>query len=80
MVYTLSMCPATRGIGEQIRALRARRGLTQATLADRARLSRVYIQKLELGERASPSLPVLERIATALGATVHIDLRERGRR
>ncbi len=63
-----------RRLGEQIRRLRIQRGLTQQTLADKAGLSRIYIAKLEAGERISPSLPVLERIAKAFGARVRVDL------
>jgi len=58
----------------QIRQLRARRQLTQAELAKRAGLSWIYIAKLEAGDRLSPSLPVLERIARALGARLRVEL------
>jgi len=58
----------------QIRELRARRQLTQAELAKRAGLSWIYIAKLEAGDRLSPSLPVLERIARALGGRLHVEL------
>ena len=54
--------------------MRLRRGLTQAELARRAGLSWIYIAKLEGGDRLSPSLPALERIAKALGAKVRIKL------
>ena len=63
-----------RTLGEQIQRLRAERGLTQEELARAAQLSRIYIQKIELGERASPSFPALARIAKALGATLHVSL------
>jgi transcriptional regulator with XRE-family HTH domain len=65
---------ASARLGEQIRRLRTREGLSQQALADRAGLSRIYIAKLEAGERISPSLPVLERIAKALGARVLVTL------
>jgi len=58
----------------QIRQLRARRQLTQAELAKRAGLSWIYIAKLEAGDRLSPSLPALERIARALGARLRVEL------
>lgn len=51
--------------------------MTREALAERVGLSAVYVKKLEAGERRSPSLPVLERIAHALGATLHIDLAQR---
>ena len=59
----------------QIRHLRLRRGLTQAELARRAGLSWIYIAKLEGGDRVSPSLPALERIARALGVRLRVELK-----
>ena len=41
-------------------------------------VSAVYLKKLEAGERTSPSLPALAAIAKALGATLRIELMERG--
>jgi HTH-type transcriptional regulator / antitoxin HipB len=66
-----------RDVGATIRRLREAAGLTQDELAQRARLSRIYVQKLELGERESPSFPALERIARALSATLTVDLKPR---
>jgi transcriptional regulator with XRE-family HTH domain len=63
-----------RGLGDQIRQLRLKRGLTQDQLAAKAKLSRIYIAKLEGGDRMSPSFPALARIARALGAKLHINL------
>ena len=65
--------PATR-LGEQIKHLREQRGLSQRALAEAAGLSRAYIAKLEAGDRASPSMPVLESIAKALGVRVRVTL------
>ena len=64
----------SRTLSTQIRYLRDRRRMTQAELAKRAGLSWIYIAKLEAGDRVSPSLPVLERIARALGARLHVEL------
>ena len=64
-------------LGEQIRILRERRGLTREQLAEQTGLSAVYVKKLEAGERKSPSLPTLQRIAQALRATFVIKLVER---
>jgi len=61
-------------LGAQIKELRIRREMTQEQLAVRARLSRIYIAKLEGGERTSPSVPALRRIAQALRAKLVIDL------
>ena len=65
---------AWQRLGEQIRVLRERRGLTREQLAAKTGLSAVYIKKLEAGDRQSPSLPALARIARALGATLRVDL------
>ena len=65
---------SNRDVGKLIRELRTRQGLSQELLAQKARLSRIYIAKLEAGERASPSIPALQRIAGALGAKLKIDL------
>jgi transcriptional regulator with XRE-family HTH domain len=64
----------SRLLDHQIRRIRLQRGLTQAELAKRAGLSWIYIAKLEGGDRVSPSLPALDRIAHALGATLRIEL------
>ena len=63
-----------RRLGEEIKRLRVQHGLSQQALADKAGLSRIYIAKLEAGERISPSLPALERIARALGVRVRVTL------
>jgi transcriptional regulator with XRE-family HTH domain len=65
-------------LGGRIRELRKKRGLTQKALAKLTDVSTIYIKKLEAGERTSPSLPTLARIAQALGATLEIELVERG--
>jgi transcriptional regulator with XRE-family HTH domain len=56
-----------------LKRLRERRGLTQAQLAEQARLDRTYVIMLERGKKTNPSLGALDRIAEALGVTV-IDL------
>jgi transcriptional regulator with XRE-family HTH domain len=67
---------APESLGQQIRALRKKQGLTRGGLADRTCLSVLYIKKLELGERTSPSSETPERIARALWAraTFFMDL------
>ena len=62
-------------LGAQIKKGRERRGLTQDELASRAGLSRIYIAKIEGGERMAPSLPALEKIAKALGLRLVVELR-----
>jgi putative transcriptional regulator len=52
-------------IGGQLRALRERRGMSQAELARRTGVARTYLIAVELG-RHEPSLELLGRIAQAL--------------
>jgi len=66
-------------LGLTIRRLRDERGLTQAELAARTRLSLVFIRKIEQGARM-PSWPSLEAVARVLGTTVDVKLRRRKRR
>ena len=63
-------------LGQRVRQLRLRRGMTQAALAQRAAVSLIYIKKLEAGEFTSPSFPVLERIAKALKARLQVELND----
>jgi len=53
-------------VAEEVRGFRARRGWTQAQLADRAGVSATLIYELERG-RANPTLGTLVKIAAALG-------------
>jgi transcriptional regulator with XRE-family HTH domain len=57
-------------MGAVIRSLRARRKLTQETLAKRAKVSQGYLAKLEAGQSGNPSLAVVRRLARALKVTV----------
>jgi transcriptional regulator with XRE-family HTH domain len=58
-----------RMLAIRIRAERERQGLTQAQLARRARLSRVYVARLET-RRQDPRISVVVRIAKALRVKV----------
>lgn len=51
--------------------------MTQAALGQRAGLSRIYVQKLEAGEKTNPSFDALARIARALRARLVVNLEER---
>jgi transcriptional regulator with XRE-family HTH domain len=53
----------------RLKKLRETRGLTQADLAKRARLHRVYVAQIE-GQTKVPSIAALERLAKALGVPV----------
>ncbi|WP_433679689.1 helix-turn-helix domain-containing protein [Nocardia sp. CA-119907] len=59
-----------RYIGQRVRAIRARRGISQQVLADRAGLSRGAIAKYENGERPIDSRRTLLALAAALGVTL----------
>jgi len=63
-------------LGEQIRALRQKRGLTRKALAAQTGLSEIFVRKVEEGTRM-PSFPSLERIAGALEVALHVELVER---
>jgi transcriptional regulator with XRE-family HTH domain len=52
-------------IAMRIKALRARRKLTQAELAERAGISHGYLARLETG-RQDPTITTLEKLAKAL--------------
>lgn len=53
-------------VGDNVRALRQAKGLTQEKLAFDAKLDLTYIGGIERGRR-NPSLMVMVRIAEALG-------------
>lgn len=57
-------------IGESCRKLRERSGMTQYALASAADVSRDTIAKLETGGLRNTSVDTLEKIASALGATL----------
>lgn len=57
-------------LGERIRQRRVEKGLTAASLARAADVSRNYISKLENGFAANPSAPILQRLADSLGTSV----------
>ncbi|MFI5341958.1 MAG: helix-turn-helix domain-containing protein [Candidatus Methylomirabilales bacterium] len=53
----------------RLRRWRRERELTQAELAKKAGVTKLYISQLETGLRDNPSLPVLRRLAKALGVS-----------
>ncbi|MEV0045900.1 helix-turn-helix transcriptional regulator [Nocardia rhamnosiphila] len=59
-----------RYVGRQVRTIRARRGISQQVLADRAGLSRSAIAKYENGLRPVDSRRTLLALASALGVTI----------
>ena len=58
-----------RPIGEQLRARRAARGLSQRALAEKAGVGAVLVARLELGQ-TDPRLSTLRKLAEALNVTV----------
>ena len=54
----------------KLRTWRQERGVTQEELAKKAKVTKRYISQLETGLRQNPSLPVLRRLAKALGVSV----------
>ncbi|WP_067668993.1 helix-turn-helix domain-containing protein [Nocardia miyunensis] len=61
-------------LGAAVRDLRERTGLTQVELADRAGLKQPAVARLEAGG-TMPTIPVLERIAEALGVRLSVEFR-----
>ncbi|MEU4314368.1 helix-turn-helix transcriptional regulator [Nocardia sp. NPDC024068] len=59
-----------RYVGQRVRMIRARRGISQQVLADLAGLSRSAIAKYETGERPVDSRRTLLALAKALGVTL----------
>ena len=58
-----------RKLGNRIRKLRKRLGLTQAALAEQAGMDAKYIGQIERAE-TNTTLAMLDRIATGLGITL----------
>ena len=56
-------------LAEQLKRLRAARGLSQEALAKKAHVSRGYLARIELG-RHDPTLSVLRRLAKGLRVSV----------
>ena len=65
----VTIMPALKRLIMHLKALRAKQGLSQAGLAERAGISREYIARLETGHH-DPSLSTLEKLAKALKVTV----------
>lgn len=59
-----------RQIGARVQQWRLRRGLTRQQFADRVGRSTSWVDKIESGERMLVRLPMLERVADALGIPV----------
>lgn len=53
-----------------VKRLRTQRGLTQADLAKKAKVSQGFIAQLETGQQNNPTLDTVRRLAKALKVTV----------
>jgi transcriptional regulator with XRE-family HTH domain len=59
-------------VGENVRKVRLKRGLTQERFAEKSGFSQQYLSSLENGRR-NPSIVTVYELATALGVS-HLDL------
>ncbi len=50
--------------------MREARDLTQAELAEKAKISREYVALMETGAKKNPTIDVLKKLAKALGVPV----------
>ena len=64
-------------IEAKLRALREKRGLSQAQAARLAGVSRPYLAKIESGRTTSIGLKTLIRVVTGLGGRLHIGVEAR---
>ena len=53
-----------------VKRLRTQRGLTQAELAKKTKVSQAFIAQLETGEQTNPKLDTVRRLAKALKTSV----------
>src|SRR3569623_700738 len=58
-----------RAIGERVKTLRAARGLTLETLAEKAGVSRAMLSRIERGE-SNPTAQLLGRVCAGLDVTL----------
>ncbi len=61
-------------LGEQMRALRERRGLSQSQLAELTGIAQPNVSRLEAGTTGLPKLDTLQRIAEALELELSITI------
>ena len=61
---------SSKKLSRMILQVREAKGLTQRDLARRAKVTQGYVAQLEVGLKTNPSLPVLRRLAKALGVPV----------
>lgn len=54
-------------LGERIRALREKNGLTIIELSERVEITSDHLGRIERGEAKNPGIQIISRIAEALG-------------
>jgi transcriptional regulator with XRE-family HTH domain len=59
-----------RKLGPMLRDLREQKGMTQAQLAKKAKVTRSYLAKMETSDQRNPSIAILQRLAKALGVPI----------
>lgn len=59
-------------IGDQIKAIRKRKGITLLDIEAKTGIGNGYLSRLERGQY-SPSIDTLERICAAIGAQIKIE-------
>ena len=60
----------TKRVGQTLKRVRGRNGLSQLQLADRAQVAQSYINDLEAGRKRNPGIEVLRRLAKVLKVKV----------
>ena len=68
----------TKEVRELVRSTRTRSGISQMELAEKSGMTQVNISKIENG-RAVPTLPVLKRLADAMGKRLVVDFADKER-
>jgi|GEM_PF-1742121 len=62
----------SRKLGQQLKAVRLQRGLTQRELASLVGVSPAHISVIETGKVTNPGIELVQRIAAVLGTTILI--------
>ena len=68
----------TKEVRELVRSTRNRSGISQKELAEKSGITQVNISKIENGH-AVPTLPVLKRLADAMGKRLVVDFADKER-
>ncbi|WP_052339965.1 XRE family transcriptional regulator [Gorillibacterium massiliense] len=62
-------------IGDEIRRLRLRKGMSLTQFAERAEVAKSYLSNVERNIQTNPSVHILKRISSALGVPFEVLLR-----